>query len=108
MKLSAHHLASLKDVAVDAARQAGNLISEFAGKRVVQESKQAGDSAASQVVTEVDRLSENLIIDCLQSTIHEFDLGLLSEERGDDHSRLNKDYFWCIDPIDGTLSFTHE
>lgn len=32
--------------------------------------------------------------------------GLLTEEAADDQSRLEKDYFWCIDPMDGTLPFT--
>ena len=34
-----------------------------------------------------------------------FDLALLSEERLDDKERLHKRYFWCIDPLDGTLPF---
>ena len=33
-------------------------------------------------------------------------LGLLTEESPDDSSRHQHDYFWCIDPLDGTLSFT--
>ena len=31
---------------------------------------------------------------------------MLTEESEDDHSRFQKDYFWCIDPLDGTLPFT--
>jgi len=35
-----------------------------------------------------------------------YDLAILTEESVDDKSRLKKDYFWCIDPIDGTLYFS--
>ncbi|MGB2454883.1 MAG: 3'(2'),5'-bisphosphate nucleotidase CysQ family protein, partial [Akkermansiaceae bacterium] len=35
-----------------------------------------------------------------------FELGLLTEESPDDSSRHQHDYFWCIDPLDGTLAFT--
>ena len=31
---------------------------------------------------------------------------MLTEESEDDHSRFQKEYFWCIDPLDGTLPFT--
>ena len=53
----------------------------------------------------MDLRSEAVIVEALQPTCEQFDLGLLTEERGDDGSRLQKDYFWCIDPIDGTLPF---
>ena len=35
-----------------------------------------------------------------------YDLALLTEESEDDRSCFEKDYFWCIDPLDGTLPFT--
>ncbi|MFK7932264.1 MAG: 3'(2'),5'-bisphosphate nucleotidase CysQ, partial [Saprospiraceae bacterium] len=38
-------------------------------------------------------------------TCEKFGLALLSEETEDDGSRFEKDFFWCIDPIDGTLPF---
>jgi len=64
-----------------------------------------GDSLASKVVTEIDRRSEDLIVEVLAPTLERFELGLLTEERHDDGSRLNADHFWCIDPLDGTLPF---
>lgn len=67
--------------------------------------KNTGDSIASQVVTEVDRQSERLILDLLSSASAQYDLGLLTEEQEDDGSRFEKDYFWCVDPLDGTLPF---
>ncbi len=39
-------------------------------------------------------------------SVERFDLALLTEETEDDGSRLEKDYFWCVDPLDGTLAFT--
>ncbi|MCF6203992.1 MAG: inositol monophosphatase [Methylococcaceae bacterium] len=69
------------------------------------EAKKAGASLASQVVTQVDRLAQDAILEILLPTCQRFDLALLTEETPDDLQRLEKDYFWCIDPLDGTLSF---
>lgn len=69
------------------------------------EHKPEGASPASQVLTEVDRRSEQIILDHLQPTIERFALGLLTEERDDDGGRLVADQFWCVDPLDGTLPF---
>ena len=33
---------------------------------------------------------------------------LLSEETNDDGSRFKEDFFWCIDPMDGTLPFINK
>jgi fructose-1,6-bisphosphatase/inositol monophosphatase family enzyme len=33
-------------------------------------------------------------------------LALLTEESEDDGSRFQQEYFWCIDPLDGTLAFS--
>ena len=60
---------------------------------------------ASQVVTEIDRRSEDIIVDILEPTLERFGLGLLTEESEDDGGRLRAEYFWCIDPLDGTLPF---
>ena len=105
MQLTTENLAYLKDCAVKAALQAGEIISASKDLTFDVKTKPGGDSLASQVVTEVDLQSEKLIVAALQTTCEQFDLGLLTEERGDDGSRLVKDNFWCIDPIDGTLSF---
>ena len=39
------------------------------------------------------------------SSCDEFEVGFLSEETEDNGSRFEEDYFWCIDPMDGTLAF---
>ena len=63
------------------------------------------DAFHDQVVTEVDRKAQEIILNALKPTFELYDLGLLTEESEDDNSRFQKDYFWCIDPLDGTLSF---
>ena len=106
MQLSKTDLAYLGDCAIAAAKQAGALIASYANKSVRVVHKQAGDSIASQVVTEVDIKSEAIIVKALQVSCESYDLALLTEETEDDQSRLQKDFFWCIDPMDGTLAFT--
>lgn len=103
MKLSLEILSQLQQIAIQAATKAGLYIDTH--KPITVEHKSVGSSVASQVVTEVDRASQKLIIEALQASIQQYDLGLLAEEEDDDGSRLVKDYFWCIDPLDGTLPF---
>jgi len=105
MQLNDNDFSYLCDRAILAAKQAGELIESYANKTVSIKHKQGGDSYASQVVTEVDLLSEAIIVKILKPTCERYDLGLLTEEGVDDKSRLEKDYFWCVDPMDGTLSF---
>jgi 3'(2'), 5'-bisphosphate nucleotidase/myo-inositol-1(or 4)-monophosphatase len=106
MRLDSKQLNAIADVACQAARDAGAVIRRYTGGEVAVQHKEGGDSLASQVVTEVDLCSQNAILDRLKSTTERYDLGLLTEELSDDGSRFSKDYFWCIDPLDGTLPFT--
>jgi len=106
MRLTAEDLTYLSQCAVAAAKEAGALIASYANKSVAVQRKEGGNSVASQVVTEVDLLSEKIIINVLQPTCEQYDLALLTEESIDDRARLEKDYFWCVDPMDGTLAFT--
>ncbi len=105
MTFSSEDLSALRDVAVGAAREAGALVEQRARAGVLVERKKAGESLASQVVTEVDRASEALLLDRLAASRKQFDLGLLTEEQADDGSRFEKAAFWCVDPLDGTLPF---
>ena len=105
MKLSSHDLKDLLALAIEAARRAGAYVHSRAGKHGEVLTKEGGSSRASQIVTGVDFESQRLILDTLDESIVSFDLGLLTEERQDDHSRHECDYFWCIDPLDGTLPF---
>ncbi len=98
----------LCDIAIEATQAAGAIISQHMDHGIEVHEKQTGSSLASQVVTEVDRQCEKAIIDILTPSYKEYDLALLSEETEDDGSRFTKDYFWCIDPMDGTLPFIHK
>lgn len=106
MKLSSKNLTDLCDTAITAAKAAGQLITEYTQQSVKVDDKPGAHSLAARVVTKVDLQCEALIINHLESTLNHFDLALLSEESEDDRQRLNKDYFWCIDPLDGTLAFS--
>jgi len=105
MKLKQNELFLLTQCAISAALEAGQIITQYTKKKVAVKTKKGGASLASQVVTEVDHLSQDIILKTLNSTCEQFDLALLTEESPDDQQRLEKDYFWCIDPLDGTLPF---
>ena len=72
------------------------------------EKKIGGESHASQVVTAVDIACEKVIHSYLLPTCDKFDLAILSEETEDNGSRFEEDFFWCIDPMDGTLAFINK
>jgi len=98
----------LADIAIKAARAAGKIIQENMNKDVLVEEKKGGLSRASQVVTAVDRACETAILAHLMPTCEQYYIALLSEETEDDQSRFNEDFFWCIDPMDGTLAFINK
>lgn len=105
MQLSAHDCYLLGQCAISAAFQAGQIIVNYTQRTITVKTKNGGGSLASQVVTEVDHLSQDVILRILQPSCAMFDLALLTEESADDGERLSKDFFWCIDPLDGTLPF---
>ncbi len=99
------NLQHLSEIATQAALSAGKVIQDHRHKEVQVEIKEGGESYSSQVVTAVDRACEKVILSHLLPTCDDFDIALLSEESEDDGSRFEEDYFWCIDPMDGTLAF---
>ena len=99
------NLDELAEKAIAAALSAGEIIQKYKNKDFVVEKKDGVRSFASQVVTEADLACEKIILSHLLPTCEEYDIALLSEETEDDGSRFEKDFFWCIDPIDGTLPF---
>ncbi len=101
-------LSQLNNIAIKAALSAGKIIQQYMHEVVPVEKKKGGTSYASQVVTVVDKECETAILSHLLPTCDEFDLALLSEETEDDGSRFEKDFFWCIDPMDGTLAFINK
>ncbi|MFD1292586.1 3'(2'),5'-bisphosphate nucleotidase CysQ [Lutibacter holmesii] len=101
-------LVYLSNIAIKAALSAGKVIQEYMNNDVLVENKKGGSSYASQVVTAVDLACEKVILSHLIPTCKQFDLALLSEETEDDGSRFEKDFFWCVDPMDGTLAFINK
>jgi 3'(2'), 5'-bisphosphate nucleotidase/myo-inositol-1(or 4)-monophosphatase len=105
-------LEKLNQQAIDAAHAAGEVINSYRDSGnyvdVDVQYKAAGNSAASQVVTEVDHKAQAVILEFLQPGCIEFDLALVTEESPDDGLRQEKEAFWCIDPMDGTLAFINK
>ncbi len=88
------------DVAVNAALEAGALLKSQVGKvRDIQ--RKAGEE--TNLVTEVDKESERIIISRLKARFPDHDF--LAEESGS--HQTTSDYKWVIDPLDGTTNFTH-
>ncbi|KXX71015.1 3'(2'),5'-bisphosphate nucleotidase CysQ [Flammeovirga sp. SJP92] len=108
MGLSAETYNILLQKGIEAALEAGEVIQNFDRDSLKIEKKEDFSSYATQVVTEVDFLSQEKILEILTPTILKYDLGLLTEESQDNESRFRKDYFWCIDPLDGTLPFIED
>jgi len=101
-------LLHLNKIAIKAALSAGKVIQKYMNEDVFVKKKNGGASYASQVVTEVDIKCEKAILSHLLPTCNQFNLALLSEETEDDGSRFDEDFFWCIDPMDGTLAFINK
>ncbi len=101
-------LSKLSNIAIKAALAAGKVIQQNRHKAVAVEIKKGGTSIAAQVVTAVDLACETAILAHLLPTCEEYNLALLSEETEDNNSRFEKAFFWCIDPMDGTLAFINK
>ena len=103
-------LQQLCDAAVHAALEAGQFVQSKHRTGLQRDFKDAGSSAASQLVTEVDVRSEEIIRECLQPGCRQWDIAFVGEESSQNvpgviAERLLKPYHWCVDPLDGTLPF---
>lgn len=98
-------LEHLHNIALKAAKRAGEYIATQSFQSLEVKSKVAGDSLASQLFTEVDQKSQQIILDALSPSCDLYEIGILAEETEDNGDRLEKDLFWAIDPLDGTLPF---
>ncbi|HXS35653.1 MAG TPA: inositol monophosphatase family protein [Flavipsychrobacter sp.] len=89
----------LKDVLLEATKEAGRIIHNYFQGTFKIENK----DGINNLVTEVDKLSETRIIEIIKRYYPEH--AIISEEIGE----LKKDspYQWIIDPIDGTVNFAH-
>jgi 3'-phosphoadenosine 5'-phosphosulfate (PAPS) 3'-phosphatase len=109
-KFSVEQLNRLSKDALTAATLAGQYINQFDKTDLKTNYKDSGSTLSSQVVTEVDLHCQEIIIKALQPSCDKYDIALLSEENCTEiainqHPRLTKPYFWCVDPLDGTLPF---
>ncbi len=108
MLLNKEDLLFLCEQAKRAALAAGEIIRNVDFNELVIKNKKNYSSTVTKIVTDIDVRAEKAILNILRSTLSQYDLGILTEESIDDQSRLKKDYFWCIDPLDGTLAFSKQ
>ena len=90
------------NVAVRAAREAGKIINRAS---LDLDLLRVSEKSANDFVTEVDRASEQAIIDVLLKAFPQH--GILGEETGTTHGRADSEFQWIIDPLDGTTNFIH-
>ncbi|MGH8863357.1 MAG: inositol monophosphatase family protein, partial [Burkholderiales bacterium] len=82
------------NIAVKAARRAGGIIGRASQNLDVLTIKH---KSLNDLVSEVDRVSEEAIIDVIKSAYPEH--AILAEESG---ASGDSEYVWIIDPLDGT------
>ncbi len=88
-----------KEVLLQAADEAGKILIDNFGLKYEIGRKRV----YSDLVTEIDKKSESKIIEIIHDSFP--DHNILSEEIGD--LNLSSDYLWIIDPLDGTVNYTH-
>lgn len=91
------------DAAVAVAREAATLI---ASRRNTVTPDVIREKGRHDLVTEVDLLSQSLIVGTLSEAFPEY--GFLAEEESEDEIRVDTKRRWVIDPVDGTTNFTHD
>jgi len=89
-------MSKIVDLAIEAAKEAGNFLMDSFGQISRIDSKGDRDFA-----TNLDREAEEIIIGKIKAKFP--DHGILAEESGTEG--LDKDYIWIIDPLDGTHNF---
>jgi myo-inositol-1(or 4)-monophosphatase len=87
-----------KNIAVDAALKAGKLVLKHSGKI-----KRIGFKGDVNLVTDVDRLAEEIIVKTIRSKFPGH--GILTEESKE--KKTASDFKWVIDPLDGTTNYAH-
>jgi myo-inositol-1(or 4)-monophosphatase len=87
------------ELAQSVAREAGALLKSRVGKIKTVDYK-----SVFNIVTDVDKASEELIVRTIKTTYPED--GFLCEESGEELSRKSKRR-WIVDPLDGTTNYAH-
>lgn len=91
-------MANYLETAIEIARESGALLA-----RMSKQPHEITYKRKSDIVTEVDRQSEALIIERIRS--HFPDHAIVAEEGGGKDT--GSDYCWYVDPLDGTTNFAH-
>ncbi len=86
------------NVAEKAAREAGEVLRANLGKV-----KEITFKGKNSLVTEVDKMSEDIIIDSIKRSFPSHDV--FAEESG--RRSTSSEYVWIIDPLDGTTNYAH-
>ncbi len=95
-------------IAVEAAKEAGKFLKYSMGKVKDVQQKYGQET---NLVTEIDKQSEEMIIKKIKQHFPQHDF--LAEESGLRHARsvgghdTKSEYKWVIDPLDGTVNYTH-
>ena len=87
------------DDIIEISKRAGSIIKEGFGTTFKIEYK----TNESNLVTEIDKASEELIINFIKEKYPSH--SILAEEGGD--VKKKSDYLWVVDPLDGTTNFAH-
>lgn len=93
-------LKQIEQIAIEIAREAGDLLRQGYGQRKEINSK----SSAIDLVTQYDTAAEALIAGRLQAAFPTY--RLLGEEGGEQNHTGNS-RIWYVDPLDGTNNFAH-
>ena len=94
------HKKHLKEISCKALKEASKIAT------TLKNNIQVTYKSESQPVTNADKEIDDYLKTYFKT--HTPDFGWLSEESQDDKSRLSKDFFWCLDPIDGTRSYINK
>ncbi|CAM3738202.1 inositol-1-monophosphatase [Rheinheimera salexigens] len=87
------------NIAVRAARSAGNVIARACGQLDMVQKLQKG---TNDFVTNVDKEAEQAIVQILKKSFPTH--GIVGEEHGD-YGNSDSEFQWIIDPLDGTANF---
>jgi len=98
------NLKHIHDIAVDTAREAGQLLRQGLKEQKIITRK----SSAVDLLTEHDQAAEALIAGRLRTAFPNHRLiGEEGSQNGGPSSGIDSPYVWYIDPLDGTNNFSH-
>ncbi len=89
---------SFKTLAIRAAKKAGRILQDHLGRV-----KKVGYKGAVNLVTEMDLLSEKIIVTEIRKLYPNH--SILAEEKT--HRQKDSPFRWIIDPLDGTTNYAH-